>query len=223
MSLFQDRSDAGLQLAQKLKIYQSEDPIILALPRGGVPVGYEVAQILHAPLDVIVARKIGAPWNPELGVGAVAPGVQILDSNSLDLLGITATDIEKIIQKEKQEIERRQKLYQQDQKLSNITGKTVILVDDGVATGVTTRAAIQAIKKCNPSKLILAVPVGPADTMKALGQLVDNLICLEIPSPFYAVGAFYLTFPQVSDEEVIQLLMDAKESRKNDVSLSPTP
>lgn len=221
--MFQDRSDAGLQLAQKLKIYQAENPIILALPRGGVPVGYEVALALHARLDVIVARKIGAPWNPELGVGAIAPDVEILDTESLNILGITVPEIVEIIEEEKQEVKRRQKLYQQGEELLKLNGETVILVDDGVATGVTTRAALQAIQKLNPAKLILAVPLGPVDTIKALSLLVDDLICLEMPSPFYAVGAFYMTFPQVSDEEVIRLLRDAKERRKNDVPSSPNP
>jgi len=218
--LFQNRSDAGYQLAQKLKSYQAENPIILALPRGGVSIGYEVAVVLKAPLGVFVVRKVGAPWNPEFGIGAVAPGVQILDTESLQILGIKPSQIEGIIKQEQQEVKRRQELYQQDENLSYITGKTIILVDDGVATGVTTRAAIQAIKHLKPAKFILAIPVGPRDTIEELRHLVDDLICLESPFSFYAVGAFYLSFPQVSDEEVIALLESAKEKRKNNDSSS---
>lgn len=218
--MFQNRSDAGYQLAQKLKIYQAENPIILALPRGGVSIGYEVAVVLKAPLGVFVVRKVGAPWNPEFGIGAVAPGVQILDTESLQILGIKPSQIEGIIKQEQQEVKRRQELYQQDENLSYITGKTIILVDDGVATGVTTRAAIQAIKQLKPAKFILAIPVGPRDTIEELRHLVDDLICLESPFSFYAVGAFYLSFPQVSDEEVIALLESAKEKRKNNDSSS---
>ncbi len=212
--MFLNRSDAGRKLATKLKKYQIEQPILLALPRGGVPIGYEVAQALKAPLDVLVVRKIGTPWNPELGIGAVAPGVEVLDEASLRGLGIKASELGEIIEQEKQELKRRQKLYQHGEVLLNITGKTVILIDDGLATGVTTRAAIQAIKKLKPAKLILAVPVGPNDTVEKLSELVDDLICLERPYDFYAVGAFYHSFPQVSDEEVISLLKKAKEDRK---------
>lgn len=216
MKLFQNRADAGHQLAQKLKHYSAEKPIILALPRGGVPVGYEIAQALKAPLEVLIVRKIGLPWNPELGVGAVAPGVKILDKEMLYQFGVTTAEIEKIIEEEQKEVERRQELYQQYEDLQKITGKTVILVDDGVATGVTVRAAIQAIKNLTPSKIILAIPVGAAETIQQLSLLVDDLICLEVPSFFQAVGGFYWNFAQVTDDEVITLLMLAKEKRKKD-------
>jgi len=145
--MFQNRYDAGRQLAEKLASYQTEKPLILALPRGGVPIGFEVAQALQAPLDVFVVRKVGPPWNPEFGVGAVAPGVQILDESSLRMLGINESDLKGVIEREQQELKRRLQLYRQGEDFPNIAGKTVILIDDGVATGVTTRAAIQAIKK----------------------------------------------------------------------------
>lgn len=219
-TMFLNRFKAGYQLAENLKSYQAENPIILALPRGGVSIGYEVAQVLNAPLYVFVVRKIGTPWNPELGIGAVASGVQILDRESLHKLGIEASELEEIIEQEQQEVKRRQKLYGQDEDFPNIKGKTVILVDDGIATGITTRAAIQAIKHLKPSKLVLAVPVGPRETVNSLSKLVDDLICLEMPVDFYAVSAFYLSFPQVSDEEVISLLKKAKEERKIDTSRS---
>lgn len=214
--MFQDRQETGQKLAQKLKPYQAEHPLILALPRGGVPIGFEVAKALKATLDVLVVRKLGAPWDPELGVGAVAPGVQILDEASLHTLAIKPSSMTPILDKEIQEMNRRIHLYRQDADFPSLTGRTVILVDDGLATGMTTRAAIEAVKKLNPSKVILAVPVGPISTVAALKKLVDVLICLESPSPFYAVGSFYKNFPQVSDEEVISLLKEAKKTLNKD-------
>ncbi len=204
--MFQNRSDAGRQLAEKLKNYQAEEPIILALPRGGVPVGYEVSQALKAPLDIFIVRKVGPPWNPELGVGAVAPGVKILDENSLRMLRISASQIQEIIEREQQEVKRRQRLYCGNEDVPKVTGKTVILVDDGIATGVTIKAAIEALKHLKAAKVILAVPVGPYDIIMALRAVVDDLICLETPYDFYAVSSFYRNFPQVSDEEVISFL-----------------
>ncbi len=204
--MFLDRTEAGRKLAKALKGYEAFKPIILALPRGGAPIGFEVAKALHAPLDVLVVRKIGAPWNPEFGVGAIAPGVQIFDQPSLDALGLTPSDLKGTIEEEQLELHRRIQAYRGKADFPNISGKTVILIDDGLATGITTRAAIEAIKKLMPSQLILAVPVGPSDTVEHLRHLVDKLICLEIPSPFYAVGSFYHYFPQVSDKEVIDLL-----------------
>ncbi len=204
--MFRDRTDAGRKLAEALQEYAALKPLILALPRGGVPIGFEVAKALHAPLDVLVVRKIGAPWNPEFGVGAIAPGIQILDQPSLNALGLTASDLKGIIEEETLELDRRVQAYRGKADFPNIVGKTVILIDDGLATGITTRAAIEAVKKLKPAQLILAVPVGPADTVKYLSHLVDKLICLEIPSPFFAVGSFYNNFPQVSDKEVMDLL-----------------
>ncbi len=212
--MFIDRQDAGRKLAESLKSYKSENPIILALPRGGVPIGYEVAKALEAPLDIFVVRKVGPPWNPEFGVGAVAPGVQILDKSSLRMLGLTEADLAPTIEQEQKELNRRLRLYRQNEELPNVEGKTVILIDDGLATGISTRAAIQGIKKLKPAKVILAVPVGPPETVAFLKTLVDDLICLEVPRDFYAVSAFYLNFPQVSDEEVIRLLKLSKQPGK---------
>lgn len=210
--MFKDRDEAGRQLAEKLKKYQNDAPLILALPRGGVPVAYQVSQSLNAPLDVFVVRKIGSPGNPEFGVGSVAPDVLFLDENSLHMLGLRHSDMREIIALERQELERRLHLYRGETDFSNIRGKTVILVDDGIATGVTTRAAIEGIKRLKPNKLILAVPVAPIETVNGLKKLVDELICLESPPLFYAVGAFYQSFLQVSDEEVIDLLKKAKQN-----------
>ena len=214
--MFRDRIDAAQKLTQSLKEYESLKPIILALPRGGVPIGYEVAQALHAPLDILVVRKVGAPWNPEFGIGALAPGVEILDEDSLQTLGLTRSDLEGIIEEETLELNRRIRLYRGHDDFPDIAGKTVILIDDGLATGISTRAAILAIKKMNPSQLILAVPVGPQDTINKLKKLVDTLICLEVPPHFYAVGAFYHDFPQVSDAEVIDLLKRSSKNNFND-------
>lgn len=211
--MFRDRSEAGKRLAKELIKYKTEKPLILALPRGGVPVGYEVAKSLEAPLDVFVVRKVGAPWNPEFGVGAVALGVEVLDKRALQMYGIRVSDLKDIIELEQEEVERRNQLYRQDQPFPILKDQTIILVDDGIATGVTTRAAIQAIKKFKPAKLILAVPVGPRETVYKLQEEVDAVICLESPLDFYAVSAFYDRFPQTSDEEVIALLEKAREEK----------
>lgn len=216
--MFQDRRDAGQQLAQKLKAYEGTNPLVLALPRGGVPVGYEIALSLHAPLDVFVVRKVGAPWNPEFGIGAVALGVHIFDEDSLHMLGLKKSDLDPIIKQEEEEVKRRLTLYRQEETFPNLEGKTVILVDDGVATGITTRAAIQALKAMKPLQIILALPVGAPDAIHALEKSVDKLICLELPPFFHAVSAFYQRFPQVADEEVIYLLQHAKEQLKSSPS-----
>ncbi len=211
--MFRDREDAGQQLAEKLKNYRKESPLILALPRGGVPIGYRVAQMLKAPLDVFVVRKIGAPGNPEFGVGAVAPDVCILDEDLLRLLGLNPSDMQENILREKQELNRRLQLYRGGKDFPNISGKTVILVDDGIATGITVRAALQAIQRLRPRKLILAVPVASSQALEMLNEQVDEIICLKTPSHFYAVGTFYLNFTQVSDTEVLSCLKQAQQER----------
>jgi putative phosphoribosyl transferase len=204
--MFKDRSDAGRQLAEALKDYGPLRPIVLALPRGGVPIGFEVARALYAPLDVLVVRKVGAPFDPEFGIGAIAPGVQLLDQESLLALGLTPQDLKSVMEQEQKELNRRNETYRGEKPFPKIAGRTVILVDDGLATGITIRAAIQSVRQLKPAKLILAVPVGPADTVQNLRDEVDVLICLETPRKFFAVGLQYLSFPQVSDEEVLSLL-----------------
>lgn len=208
--VFRDRHDAGRRLAQALLSYADKDTLVLALPRGGVEVGYEIARALDAPLDVIVARKIGAPNQRELGIGAIAPGgVRILDDTIIRYLGIPQEAIDTIVAEETREMERRLQLYRGNRPAGQIRGRTVILVDDGLATGVTARAAIQAIKQQEPEKLILAVPVAALDTAGSLQQDVDELVCLHTPADFRAVGIWYDDFSQTTDEQILELLQQA--------------
>lgn len=214
---YKDRYDAGRKLAEKLILYKDENPIVLALPRGGVIVGFEIAKKLKAPLDVFVARKIGVPFYPELGMGAIAPnGVKVIDNDLIQSLKIPESEVEKMIELETIELNRRIKLYRGSRQPLDLSNKTVILVDDGLATGVTARASILAIKKSNPKRLILAVPVSPPDTADEFRKKVDVFLCLQEPQDFYAVGAYYLDFNQVSDNEVISLLKKAERTINND-------
>lgn len=209
---YKDRKDAGRQLAEKLKKYKEDKPIIMALPRGGVVLGYEVAKILNAPMDVITTRKTGAPFNPEFGIGAIAPnGIRILNPESINLLKISDSEIERIIEKETNEMNRRITLYRKGLPSINLQGKTVIVVDDGLATGVSTKAAILSIKQMQPEKIILAVPVSPPNTADKFRKEVDEFICLAEPADFYAVSVYYDNFEQISDEEVINLIQKAKQ------------
>lgn len=205
--LFRDRAAAGRRLAEELTRYRDDNPLVLALPRGGVVVGYEVARTLGATLDIIVARKLGAPYQRELGIGAIAPGgVRVLDQQTIHLLGITPAQIEQAVAEETEEMERRLRHYRGRRPEPNPRGRTVILVDDGLATGVTARAAIQALRCQQPRRLVLAVPVCPPETAEALRPLVNDLVALSTPPDFHAVGLWYESFAQTSDEEVIDLL-----------------
>ncbi len=208
--LFRDRHEAGKLLAQKLMdLKGNPNAIVLGIPRGGVVVAYEVAKTLSLPLDVFVARKIGAPGNPELAIGAVASdGTVVLDEMSISLMGVSKQYIEKETQRQKEEIRKRLQAYRGGREGYSLQGKIVILVDDGVATGATIIASLKAIKASNPSQTILAVPVAPPDTVEKLRREADKVICLYTPSPFWAVGAFYLNFEQISDEEVQALLAE---------------
>lgn len=209
--LYKDRQDAGQQLAEKLKKYRYNNLIIIALPRGGVILGYEVAKAFKVPLDIVAPRKIGAPFHPEFGIGAIAPlGVKVLDTDTINQLRISDAEIEEIVELETNEMNRRTGLYRKDLPPLDLKDKTVIVVDDGIATGVSTKAAILSIKKMNPEKIILAVPVCPQDTQEKFKNFVDEFICLYAPFDFYAVGAFYDDFRQISDGEVIELLEKAK-------------
>ena len=192
MLLFRDSKEAGGMLAEELAMYAGKNPIVLALPRGGVPVAYEVATLLKAPLDVLIVRKIGAPWDPEFGLGAIAPGVEIFDEKSLRFVGIQEDDLQSVIARERIELERRNKMYRGDRPFPSLKDQTVILVDDGVATGVTTQAAIKAVRAENPLKIILAIPVGPPETLQKLEPLVDDIVCLAKPSDFIALRPLFL-------------------------------
>ena len=208
--LFRDRHEAGKLLAQKLlDLKGNPNAIVLGIPRGGVVVAYEVAKTLGLPLDVFVARKIGAPGNPELAIGAVASdGTVVLDELSISLMGVPKQYIEKEAERQKEEIRKRIQAYRGGREGYSLQGKIVILVDDGVATGATIIASLRAIKASNPSQTILAVPVAPPDTVEKLRREADKVICLYTPSPFWAVGAFYVNFEQISDEEVQALLAE---------------
>lgn len=210
---FADRQEAGRQLAERLMPYQTENPLILALPRGGVVTGFEVAQVLKAPLDVMIVRKLGAPEQPELGIGAVAPnGIRVLDWELIRFLGISEAQLEAITRQEMQELERRLRAYRGDGPPLDVRNRTVIVVDDGLATGVTARAAILALRQMQPRKIVLAVPVSPPEAAERMRADVDELVCLHEPPDFLAVGAWYRQFDQVTDDEVIALLRRARES-----------
>jgi predicted phosphoribosyltransferase len=213
-ALFRDRQDAGQQLADRLKEYRGENPLVLALPRGGVAVGYEVARALDAPLDIIVARKLGAPFQPEFGIGAIAPGgVRILDERSIRALGVTRAELEEIIAQEEQELLRRVQEYRPGaaKEMPDVRDRTVILIDDGLATGVTARAAIAAVRQGQPRRLVLAMPVCAPQTAAMLRPEVDDAVCLAQPADFRAVGVWYENFEQLTDAEVRDLLRAASE------------
>ena len=208
---FENREEAGKRLAKELVAYRGKATIVFAIPRGGVVTAYEVAKVLDAPLDIIIPRKIGAPGNQELAIGAVTEdGTTILNTRLVTMLGISDAYIESEKAKQIEEIKRRVKTYRGEYLPTNIEGKTVILVDDGIATGATVRAAIHSLLKGKPSSIIVAIPVGPPDTIKELKQEVDKLICLVSYDPFYAIGQFYVDFSQVPDRDVIALLKKRK-------------
>ena len=207
--IFKDRTEAGQKLAQKLLPYKNQHPLILAIPRGGVPVGFEVAKLLRAVLDVLVVRKLGAPFNPEFGIGAITANLEILDKSSISYLGISNAEIEKIVERERKEVNRRIKKYRGNKSLPTITGQVVILVDDGLATGITVQVAAMTILNNNPKTLVIAAPLCSEDASERLRSLIrtqDCIICLQTPPDFSSVGAFYRDFPQVSDSQVISML-----------------
>lgn len=214
---FKDRKDAGRKLAEKLAGYR-EDPVVLALPRGGVPVGYEISRSLGAPLDVFVARKLGAPGREELGIGAVTQGgVRVLNQHAVEVLDVSDDYIEWVTEKEIREIERRLRVLRGSRgpPECEVGDRTVILVDDGLATGVTALAAVEALRQRSPRRLVLAAPVCAAPSTKALRPKVDELTCLETPLNLGAIGLWYENFYQVPDEEVAGLLECARRAREN--------
>jgi len=208
-AIFADRRTAGRQLAARLHNLRQDEPMVLALPRGGVPVGFEVAQELDAPLDVLLVRKIGVPWQPELALGAVVDGAdpQVLINEGLaSELAIERSYIASETARQLSEIERRRRIYLGDRPPPALSGRTIIIVDDGIATGSTARAALRAVRKAGARRIVLAVPVAPEDTINQLRAEVDGIFCLLSPSPFIAVGAHYGEFPQLADADVIALL-----------------
>jgi len=207
---FADRRDAGRRLAAELLPLAKERPVVVALPRGGVPVAVEVARALDAPLDILAVRKLGAPGNRELGVGAVAEGGSaVLDSSSAEQLGLTSSVLEATLEREIQELRRRVDRYRGERPPIAVRGRTVIVVDDGLATGLSELAAIRALRKREARRIVVAVPVGSRESIEMLGEEADQVLCLMIPDRLYGVGLWYEDFAPVSDEEVLALLEEA--------------
>jgi putative phosphoribosyl transferase len=207
--VFADRTEAGRQLAERLARFKTEQPLVLALPRGGVPVGFEVAQTLDAPLDLILVRKIGAPMQPELAIGAVVDGDQpetVLNRDLVDDLQISERYLEGERARQLEEIERRRRLYGAGRAKIEVRDRTAIVVDDGIATGATMEAALRAVRRAGPRRLVLAVPVAPPETIERLRPQVDEIECLVMPEYLGAIGMFYADFRQLSDGEVVALL-----------------
>jgi predicted phosphoribosyltransferase len=213
--LFRDRTDAGRVLADKLAGYAGRDDVLVfALPRGGVPVAYEVARALHAPLDVFLVRKLGLPGLEELAMGAIATGgVRVLNEEMVHALHIPEETIEAIAAEESRELERRERLYRGDRPAPDVRGKTVILIDDGLATGSTMRAAVAALRQKQPARIVVAVPIASPSACEELAAEVDEIVCARTPEPFRAVGLWYDDFAQTSDTEVRELLDHAADGQ----------
>lgn len=209
MTIFRDRVDAGRRLAEELSSY-GPNILVLALPRGGVPVAFEVATVLGAPLNVFLVRKLGVPGREELAMGAIASGgVRVLNHDVIRSLHVSEREIAAVVEREEHELLRREHLYRGDRPLPEVEGRSVVLIDDGVATGATMRAAILALRQHHPARLIVAVPVGAPDTCELLRQEADEVVCVATPEPFYGVGRWYEHFPQTDDKEVRECLHHA--------------
>ncbi|MEV4455692.1 phosphoribosyltransferase [Microbispora sp. NPDC049633] len=211
--MFVDRRDAGLRLGERLRgLPGAEDAVVLGLPRGGVPVAFQVARALGAPLDVIVVRKLGVPYQPELGFGAIGEGgVRVLNPDVLRLANVTRDEMAEVERRERAELERRAQRFRGDRAPVDLAGRTVIVVDDGIATGGTARAACQVARAHGASRVVLAVPVGAPETIASLRRDADEVVCLDTPDHFYAIGAWYDDFSQTRDEDVIECLRQAAD------------
>jgi putative phosphoribosyl transferase len=217
--LFTDRHEAGRRLAKRLLALKDKRPVVLALPRGGVPVGFEIARALAAPLDLVLVRKIGVPQQEEFALGAVADGEHpelVVDQGLMDSLDISPEYLEATKSAALQEIERRRRVYLGDRHPVDVAGCTAIVVDDGIATGATMLAALRATRRRGPARLVIAVPVAPGDTLERLRGEADETVCLDTPADFFAVGQFYREFPQLRDAEVVALLDQARAFIKSD-------
>lgn len=211
---FRDRREAGQRLAEALKAHANrDDVVVLALPRGGVPVAFEVAQALRVPLDLFLVRKLGAPGHPEFAMGAIAAGgVQVLSQDVIAHLGVSPAMVEQVAARERAELDRRDKAYHGDRPKAALQGKTVIVIDDGLATGSTMEAAVSALRHSGARRIIAAAPVGARDSCQRLRAVADEVVCLQTPEPFNAVGLWYRTFDQTADAEVVDLLRRAGAS-----------
>ena len=221
--MFRNREEAGRILADKLSQYRNDPTaVILALPRGGVAVGYQLSLALHVPLDVFITRKIGAPGNPEYAIGAVAEtGSRYLNQEAVNSFGLSRHELDRLIHLQEKEIARRKDLYRQGRSLPQLTGRTVLLVDDGIATGSTFMASALAIRSVQPRLLVGVIPVGPPSTIREVRAHVDELVVLMTPEPFEAVGNFFVDFTQVEDRDVIQYLNLAEEAMLERMPSSP--
>lgn len=212
MKQFKDRNEAGQRLAEQLTDYADEDAIVLALPRGGLPVAYPVAEKLNAPLDVFVVRKLGAPHNEELAIGAIASGdVRVLHDDVIAHFDIDQSAIERIEERERRELKRREEAYRGDRAPLDVQGRTVILVDDGIATGATMEAAIAGLRQRDPARMVIAVPAASEESCRAFRQEVHEVVCVITPQHFRAVGMWYQHFPQTTDDEVRDILERAAQ------------
>jgi len=223
-AMFANRRTAGRQLAARLHHLRQDQPLVLALPRGGVPVGFEVAQELGAPLDILLVRKIGVPWQPELALGAVVDGADpqvLINEGLVSELAVARSYITSETVRQLSEIERRRRVYLGDKPPPALAGRTIIIVDDGIATGSTVRAALRAVRKAGAGRIVLAVPVAPEDTIEQLGAEVDDTVCLSSPSPFIAVGAHYSEFTQLADADVVALLDERHQAMTRSPGRAP--
>jgi putative phosphoribosyl transferase len=220
-SRFTDRADAGRRLATALSAYAGRaDVIVLALPRGGVPVAFEVARALNVPLDVFIVRKLGVPGHEEFAMGAIASGgARLVDEAIVRQLGISDREIQAVAEAEQRELERRERQYRGDRPLPDVAGRTAILVDDGLATGASMRVAVAALREEHPARIVVAVPIAPPETCDVLRREADDVVCAVTPEPFYAVGIWYADFTQTTDEEVHELL----ERARHEFAPAPLP